>query len=209
MDKIKHNLINHTPLKKLVGNLSLTQVHDYWKNADDKSNSPQAYLNSSDTSSKIIYNMIKNTGCNTGSSILDLGCNVGRNMEFLYHKGYHNITGIDINRHAIDIMQKNFSEMAAHSKIYNDAFENILPNINNPFDIIFTCGVLMHIHKDSESLFGEIARLSGRFLITFEDEKGAARKNFPRNYKDIFENLGMKQVHEEKIMNHTVRLLSK
>jgi hypothetical protein len=48
--------------------------------------------------------------------------------------------------------------------------------------------------KDSDFLFSEMVRITNRYLITIEDERGVSWRYFPRNYKKIFKSLGMKQV---------------
>lgn len=207
LDSLKNKIINKTPLKKLVSNLSLNQVHEYWKTTDDRYNSPETYLNSSTDVPEIIFDLIKRTGCDKNSTVLDLGCNVGRNMNYLFVRGYEHLSGIDISKRAIDLMQKSFPIMAKSSSVYNDSFENILPNTKNlKFDIVFTSAVLMHIHKDSEYLLDYIPKLVNKFLITFEDEVGVARKNFPRNYKSVFEKLGMKQIFEMQSLSYVGRI---
>ena len=55
---------------------------------------------------------------------------------------------------------------------------------------------LQHIHNDNKFIFDEIVRITKKNLITIEDEKGISWRHFPRNYKTIFEKLGLKQIEE-------------
>ena len=63
------------------------------------------------------------------------------------------------------------------------------------FDVVYTMAVLMHIHPDSEFIFKEITRITKDRLIVIEDEKCISPRHFPRNYKSVFENLGMRQIY--------------
>ena len=58
---------------------------------------------------------------------------------------------------------------------------------------MFTMAALQHIHPDSEWVFPEIVRITDT-LITVEDEVATTWLCFSRNYKAIFEKLGMKQI---------------
>jgi hypothetical protein len=58
--------------------------------------------------------------------------------------------------------------------------------------------VLEHIHPDSEWLFGRLAQMAQKCLITIEDEVHATQRHCPRNYRNVFEPLGLKQVEEQK-----------
>ena len=53
-----------------------------------------------------------------------------------------------------------------------------------------------YIHKDSEWVFAEMARITKNLLVTIEDERGSSWRHFPRNYRKVFERLGMKQTED-------------
>ena len=55
--------------------------------------------------------------------------------------------------------------------------------------------VLEHLPKESEWIFEKMVKHS-KHIITIEDEKSINKICFPRNYKKIFEDLGMKQIYE-------------
>jgi hypothetical protein len=42
------------------------------------------------------------------------------------------------------------------------------------FDLVFTMAVLEHIHTTSEWVFEEIVRITNRYVVTIEDERGTA-----------------------------------
>ena len=54
--------------------------------------------------------------------------------------------------------------------------------------------VLMHVHNDSDWVFEHIARISKKKLIIIEHEKIKSKKVFLRNYKNIFEKFGLREI---------------
>jgi hypothetical protein len=56
--------------------------------------------------------------------------------------------------------------------------------------------VLEHLHPDSEWVFAEMVRVCQRLLITIEDEGGRSSHHTPRNYRTVFEGLGLEQIAE-------------
>ena len=129
--------------------------------------------------------------------ILEIGCNVGRNLNYLFLAGFKKLVGIEINKKAIRLLKQSYPELARYAKIYNKPVEEVITGFKNgAFDIVFTMAVLQHIHPDSEFIFSEIARVTNRFLVTIEDERGISWRHFPRNYKRVFESLGLEQVEE-------------
>src|SRR3990167_7256156 len=90
--------------------------------------------------------------------ILEVGCNVGRNLKGLWDAGYHQISGVDINRDAIDLLIKTYGT-SMNAIVYTGALEDKLKELLG-YSVVFSMCVLMHIHPDSESVFAEIARLA-------------------------------------------------
>ena len=85
--------------------------------------------------------------------------------------------------------------MKAH--IHVGSIEDKLTELDE-FDLILSMTVFMHIHPKSEWIFTEIAKRTRKWLITFEDEcNHNSERILSRNYKDIFEQLGMRCVRTE------------
>jgi len=127
--------------------------------------------------------------------ILEPGCNVGRNLNYLFKCGFTNLEGIELSKDALELLKKSYPEMARHITIHDRSIEEIITSFkDNAFDIVYTMAVLQHIHPASEWVFSEIVRITNSFLITMEGEDYVSWRHFPRNYKKIFESLGMKQV---------------
>lgn len=52
---------------------------------------------------------------------------------------------------------------------------------------------------DVQNYWKNLVRITKKHLITMAHEEGTPRKNFPRNYKTVFEKLGLKQVDSFKL----------
>lgn len=206
IDKIKrilgpfYNPLRSIPLYKIYKNIthnpkSKIELHDYWKAPWDGDNLPETYLEGAERS-EFLLGILKRYGAQD-FKILEIGCNVGRNLHHLFISDFRNLKAIEISENAVQVLKQNFPEMANNIEIYNTAVENIIKKFKtNQFNLIYTMAVLEHIHNDSSWIFSEIARITNNFLITIEDETHSTWRHFPRNYKKIFESFGMEQVEE-------------
>jgi SAM-dependent methyltransferase len=106
------------------------------------------------------------------SRILEIGCNIGRNLQHLSEAGFRNLEGIEISEEAVRELRATFPELAATARIHNAPAEEVLPSLEDRrYDLTFTVAVLEHIHRESEWVFQHIARVTRDTLITIEDEK--------------------------------------
>jgi len=171
------------------------ELHQYWRRPWG-CNLPQYYLEGKIRSQFLVEIIKKYAKPNAG--ILEIGCNVGRNLNYLFLAGFKKLEGIEISENAVHLLKKFYPEMARNAIIHNAPVERIIKNFrDNEFDVVFTMAVFEHIHTDSEWIFPEVARITKDILITIEDEIGfLSWKHFPRNYKKVFETLGMKQIEE-------------
>ena len=173
-----------------------TDLFRYWKQPWDGKNFPESYLEGEEKS-QLLVKMVKNYS-DFNPKILEIGCNVGRNLNCLFRAGFRKLYGVELSGKALLLLKKYYPEMVPYVKIQNLPIEEAIRNFkNNEFDIVFTMAVLEHIHTDSEWIFPEITRITKKILITIEDEHGLSWRHFPRNYKDIFESFGMEQIYEE------------
>jgi pseudaminic acid biosynthesis-associated methylase len=98
------------------------------------------------------------------STVLEIGCNVGNQLKILNDMGFHNLSGIDVNKKAIEIGKKTYS----YIHFYNGSlFE--LPFDSNSFDLVFTSGTLIHVNpEDLKDALSEIYRCSKKFIYGYE-----------------------------------------
>ena len=145
---------------------------------------------------------------NPENTILELGCNVGRNLLYLWQNGFVNLSGIEMNKHALEIMRTSFPECGQVS-IYKGLLEEVLPRFEaKKFDVIFSMAVLEHIHPQSNFIFKEMVRVCRKYIITIEIEHSSGARVFPRNYRDVFETLGCVMVFHECMGNRSFDLHS-
>ncbi len=184
-----YRAVRHRPLSR-------DRLLEYWKSPWDGRNAPETYLEGQERSELLLRLVRQHT--DTDASVLEIGCNVGRNLHRLFSAGFTNLTGIEISEDALRLLKATFPEMAQHIRTYNVAAEDVLPHMpTDSFDLVFTMAVLEHIHSDSEWVFREIVRVTKQTLITVEDEEHISWRHFPRNYRRVFQSLGLEQVYEE------------
>jgi len=93
--------------------------------------------------------------------ILEVGCNMGAQLDGLKKMGFTNLFGIDVNRESLKVAKNNFDAM------FGSALD--LPFKDNYFDLVFTSGVLIHISpKDLKQVTEEIVRCSKKYIWGFE-----------------------------------------
>lgn len=170
----------------------------HWKNPQDH-NDPVNY-NKKHTyqRSRYLVSIFNKYIKNRNFNILEIGCNCCRNLHYLYNANYNNLTGIEINKNALDLQKAFFPNLKA--KYINSSIEDyILKFKDNEFDIVFSMAVLQHIHIDSNWTFEHIARITSKYIVLIELEV--------RNYKNIFEWFSFKQI--EKRSCHLIKGLEK
>ncbi|MGA9217648.1 MAG: class I SAM-dependent methyltransferase [Nitrososphaeraceae archaeon] len=180
---------------KVVRPLSREKLYSYWKTPNDRWNSPELYLQGHERS-EFLVSIVKRY-LNHEDSILEVGCNVGRNMQFLFDAGFRNLSAVEISAKALELLKLKFPIIAKSSRIYNSTIEDWVQSYSSlQFDLIFAMAVLEHLHWDSDWVFSYLSKMSKKYLVIIEDEWQVSNRHFPRNYKDIFENLGMTQLEE-------------
>ena len=175
-------------------------VHRYWRGPGDETNQPRAYLRGTERSLFLLEIIRKYA--EPDARILEIGCNVGRNLNILLHGGYTRLAGVDINAGALMEMQRYFPELARRAAIFHAPIEEFLPEQpGNAVDVVYAMAVFEHIHTESDWVFPHIARITRRLLITLENEEDASWKHYPRNYRAVFEPLGFRQIAQPEC-NH-------
>ncbi|MCX6723792.1 MAG: class I SAM-dependent methyltransferase [Candidatus Staskawiczbacteria bacterium] len=173
---------------------SRAELERYWRDPMDH-NAPNSYIEPVQRSEFLLKFFKKYA--DSQDKILEIGCNVGRNLNYLFVAGYKNLRGIEISKEAVELMKRVYPKILSSVKVDINSVENAVKTIeNDSFDVVFTMAVFQHIHPDSEFVFSEVARITKKYLIIIEDEDGVTWRHFPRRYKKIFENLGMRQIEQ-------------
>lgn len=98
--------------------------------------------------------------------IVEVGCNRGHNLKAIYEleSVSGNIIGIEPNAKALSKVRNQFPEVAALS---GNIFT--LPFIDGYADLVFTVGVLIHLHLDDLAKgINEIYRISKKYILCVE-----------------------------------------
>jgi len=128
-------------------------------------------------------------------------------IDELRREETYELYGVELNPSAIELMEQLYEDTFMQANItIADVNDVELPEV----DLTFTMAVLEHI-KDLSFL----KRLKTKYFITMEDERGKRRWwYFKRNYKEVFEKLGYRQIEEQNLEgiidgNFTYRLFVK
>lgn len=156
-------------------------------------------------------------------STLELGCSSGRHLAYLYDEGYEDISGIEINAEALDVMEEQFPAAAAAGNYYQDAIESVVETMEDrEFDVVFSVQTLQHLHGDSEWVFDEVRRIADELIVTVEIEGDDHRDGADvltrevdglpmthRNWGDVFDGPTFSEVTVEKIGTSTLRVFER
>ncbi len=145
--------------------------------------------------SLLLGEWVESVGVAREAPILELGCNIGRNLAYLARCGYRNLTAVEINGNALEVMKQVHPATARLARLIHSPLEQALPQLNDgTFELVFSMAVLEHVHSDSDSIFPHIARVARRFVLTVEDEVGEGPRHFRRDYGQVFRSLGLREV---------------
>ena len=91
------------------------------------------------------------------ASFLEVGCNAGNQLLLLQQMGWANLSGLELQPYALEIAR---SRLPHASLKMGSALT--LPYPDSSFDVVFTCGVLIHIAPtDLPRVIDEIQRGNG------------------------------------------------
>ena len=160
--------------------------------------------------------------CSDDARILEVGCGCGRHLEHLRRTGFENLTGVDINDDAFDVMADHYPRLAETGTFHTGALEDLLPEFDDgAFDAIYTVETLQHVHPDDVWVFDEFQRLTTDLLVTAENEGNSPNRGrgktdvsyvddeFPlyhRDWKSVFSERGFAQLIREPTERDTIRV---
>ena len=153
-------------------------------------------------------------------AVLELGCSSGRHLVHLLEAGYTDLTGIEINEEAFDVMSETYPDLAATGTFYHDAIEDVIGDFEDDrFDAVYSVETLQHLHPDHEWVFEEMARIAKTLIVTVEIEEASdsaetdsdvnyVAEDIPLYYRDwnrVFTGLGLREVETEDVKRDTIR----
>ncbi len=172
-------------------------LHEFWRDPD-ATNRPEGYLKPTGRSEFLLAFVRPYVA--SESTILEIGCNVGRNLAYLFDAGYHHLTGIEINGDALSLLRQSYPDLAAAATLIHAPVEDAIRELPDAsMDLVFTMAVLEHIHPDSEWIFDEIVRVASSTVVTVEDERHVSQRHVPRDYGEVFESRGLRQIAHQSL----------
>lgn len=133
-------------------------------------------------------------------SVLEVGCNIGSNLRAI-EQGYGaQLRGVEINDTAI---------AQAHDNGLMVAKCSVLELGLNCADLVFTCGVLIHVsQEDLKNAMQHIINAANRWVIAIEYEaeeetevkyRGHDGKLWKRPFGKLYEDMGLTLWHKQKL----------
>ncbi len=169
---------------------TLEQAHAYWRSPGDD-NQPAGYMDGAERTAFLVDLVSRHVP--KDAPILELGCNVGRNLAGLDTAGHDHLVGVEINPEAVSLGRYAYPALRDRTILPIPIEWAVKQFADDTFDLVFTMAVLEHLHPDSEYVFAEMARISRR-VITIEDEHGVSPRHWPRDYGTVFGLLGMVEI---------------
>lgn len=110
-------------------------------------------------------------------SVLEVGSNVGGNLNFLGQNGFENLHGFDICKRAILHGQELYPNLVLTR---SDCLDYLTSQNDNTFDFIFSVGCLINIEHKSEldQIVTNMFRLSRRYVMFKEKGLKFDNKDF-------------------------------
>ena len=150
------------------------------------------------------------------AAVLEVGCSSGRHLAALSEAGYSDLTGVDINADALDVLAETYPDLAASGSFHAKAIEEFVTDVpDDTYDVVFSVETLQHLHPDVDWAFGELARIVDGLLITVENEGGDAGEvnyvddSVPLYYRDwnaVFTACGLAEIDSMDGNRDTVRV---
>ena len=137
--------------------------------------------------------------------ILDIACGVGYGSKYLAEHGFLDITGVDINKEALNTASKNFNDKTI--KYIQDDANNIKNIVNSKFNGIISFETIEHIKNPSSFLKSIYSLLNNNYpliistpnvLVTGHQSKADQRfheKEYtPGEFYDLIKNVGFSDI---------------
>lgn len=164
---------------------------DFWANLGPRYSSKNKYI--AIPRREHVARIIKETGV---KSVLELGCNDGANLKRV--EDYVAATGLDINPIAL----KSARSYCPKATFIQGSIYDLSQFKDDQFDLVFTCGVLIHIPSDLiAGIIKEQSRIASKLIFNIEHhgEKdsvyytdGGVPHRFVTNYIKAYELAGLK-----------------
>jgi SAM-dependent methyltransferase len=170
-------------------------LHEFWRKPEPPQNNPQHYVRATGRSQALLEII---SDLPTDARILEIGCNAGRNIAYLFDHGYTGVEGVEINPHAVELLRTVFPQLADREIHIGAAGETLPKFADDEFDLVYTMAVLEHIHPDESSVFDDMARI-GKQVLAIEPEGRLSHRQFPHDIPKEFGDRGLTMVSDKSM----------
>lgn len=154
------------------------------------------------------------------ASVLEVGCSSGRHLAHLLDHGFEQVSGIELNDEAFEVMAEAYPDLASTGTFYADAVENVVEEFGDgQFDAVYSVETLQHLHPDATWVFEELVRITDDLLLTVENEGRDGRTSddrvrhvgdgiplYHRDWRRVFTDLGLQEVEADASGRDTTRI---
>jgi hypothetical protein len=142
--------------------------------------------------------LLKRVLATTGpdKSVLDMGCNSGANLNFLYQAGFRNLYGVDAGRQALVTFARTFPETYACANVSHGLFQHYLLHCpDGMVEVIHSNGATLELVHPSFPIVAQMCRVARKSVMVDIVERGHA---YPRYYISQFKRQGFELVYCER-----------
>ena len=130
------------------------------------------------------------------SSVLDLGCNCGSDLDVLRRAGFTNLYGVDAGRDALRLFQQRFPQTWEMADVRHDLFQHFLLTAPTDFvDVIHSHGATIELVHPSFPVIRHMCRVAREAIFIQISEDG---HSYPRDYIKEFARHGFVVRHAER-----------
>ncbi|MEO0447479.1 MAG: ATP-binding cassette domain-containing protein [Verrucomicrobiota bacterium] len=126
-------------------------------------------------------------------SILEVGCMIGSNLEYLRQKGFGNLAGVEVSSEAVKVGAENFPDLK--DRLHNEGVISFLgEQEDGAFDAVFSIGYLGSAGDRRDFILAQMARVCRRMILLKEPESLAADPDddeLPYSYEETLESHGL------------------
>lgn len=116
---------------------------------------------------RLFQRVLRSAPVEAGATVLEVGTNIGMNLVALARLAPLSLFGVDLNRAALTILCRD-PALGRRARVAVAQAEQ-LPFANASMDLVFTCGLLIHIHPDHLlAACREILRVARRYILCAE-----------------------------------------
>jgi SAM-dependent methyltransferase len=164
---------------------------------------PTAHFQELDDACHTLMQEVTHVSPDRNATLLDMGCNVGRHLNFLHEKGYRNLLGVDFNSTALSEMAVRYPHMHAATRLYEMSFEEFLTKFDDTVDVAYSRGATFELVHPSFPLIRELCARVRRHVVLGINE---AAHFYPRCWEYEFARQGFELTKmQRQVASHLPR----